>query len=1027
MNNLKTFFLTFSVAATLLLLFSFTAKSEEVTFASGAYIIDMGQSSQTVAKGLKPYGLVYQLIVTHHVPVNWAINPSKVKDGTDFTVNSKAYKAGSFIIPAEYITPAVISTINTWKGKGVVVDGPIATSFVAPVFKELTSWPLAVLDDKNDQIVAAYYTAAEVPSASYTLAGDPTMLTGCGDLYVLPHADPPDWPASWVTALDNFVKYNQGYLWSACHAVSRLEAPVTGNNNTTGVGLNFLSVNGLYTEKQHDDGSGSYTYNPAYNSDPVMQFLGKLDAATTNGSEQIYIPYKTTGSWRSTTKVAAYQPTHSQANPNEAAVLVYGHAYGNPDYGMVMYEAGHNHSGTAAANVAAMRAYFNFVLLAGVQKQMSVSTTVPSVIFSGSTVSFSTNITNGTPPITYQWSSSVGSFSAPNAATTNFTAPTVTNPTTVVINLLVTDNCTRFNSDFNTVVIRQPIGPDAVNDVASTNMNVPVNITVLANDVQGDGALVPSTVVFTSAQPNPATQGVFTVNPSTGVVTFTPVTTFTGNVNINYRVCDEMELCDDATITVTVNSVAGPTANNDNASTTQLAPVNINVLSNDVAGAAAIDPTTVTFVDGTAPNPSTVGSFTVNPTSGLVTFTPVSTFAGNATISYRVCDLNTLCSTATITVAVSAVAGPVANDDEALIVMNTVAEILVLDNDVAGATSIDPLSLAFIPGTAPNPVTEGVFTINPSNYHVTFTPAEDFYGTASIQYQICDANNLCDIATITVNVIVGASNLYPALGPGTLAFEDLWPAQGDYDFNDLVIDYQFEVISNLSNNIERVIGTFVLKATGASLHNGFGFQFPENIDANDLTVTGTRLTENYITLSSNGTENGQSKPTIIVFDNSYTQLINPGVALGVNTVQSAPYVDPVTIVINIEFTPNAYSFNELNISAFNPFLIVDQTRGIEVHLPNYPPTDLVDPTRFGTLGDDSNPGTGRYYVTGNNLPWAINIYESFDYAIEKTDILEAHLKFGEWATSGGTLYPDWYKDLPGYRNSSKIYQIPSKK
>jgi LruC domain-containing protein len=79
------------------------------------------------------------------------------------------------------------------------------------------------------------------------------------------------------------------------------------------------------------------------------------------------------------------------------------------------------------------------------------------------------------------------------------------------------------------------------------------------------------------------------------------------------------------------------------------------------------------------------------------------------------------------------------------------------------------------------------------------------------------------------------------------------------------------------------------------------------------------------------------------------------------------------------------------------------------------------------MGRQCDPATGRYFVTDNNLPWAINIYKSFDYPIEKEDILQIHLKFVEWAMSGGVLYPDLYKDLNGYRNSSLIYLIPSSK
>jgi hypothetical protein len=37
------------------------------------------------------------------------------------------------------------------------------------------------------------------------------------------------------------------------------------------------------------------------------------------------------------------------------------------------------------------------------------------------------------------------------------------------------------------------------------------------------------------------------------------------------------------------------------------------------------------------------------------------------------------------------------------------------------------------------------------------------------------------------------------LTAGTLAFEDLWPSTGDYDFNDLVVDYDFKIIKTIKN------------------------------------------------------------------------------------------------------------------------------------------------------------------------------------------------------------------------------------
>ncbi|MDP2235548.1 MAG: LruC domain-containing protein [Bacteroidales bacterium] len=373
--------------------------------------------------------------------------------------------------------------------------------------------------------------------------------------------------------------------------------------------------------------------------------------------------------------------------------------------------------------------------------------------------------------------------------------------------------------------------------------------------------------------------------------------------------------------------------------------------------------------------------------------------------------------------------GPVpltAVDDNATTLINEQVSIEVLNNDITGSTPIILSSIAFVPGTGPDASTQGTFSLNPSTGIVTFTPKTGFLGTVSIDYHVCDMNDFCDVATITVNVIVGLTNYYPAMGPGTLAFEDLWPGKGDYDFNDLVIDYQFELISNPSNFIEQIKGVFVIRAFGASLENGFGFQFSGNFDPYDLTVSGFNLSEDYIVLEPNGIEADQTKPTIIVFDNAFALMNHPGIGTGVNTEPNAPFITPVTLNITINFKPDTYSYNDIDISSFNPFLIVNKNRDVEIHLPNYPPTDLADLSLFGTWDDDSDPSSNRWYVNDKNLPWAINIYESFAYPIERQDILQVHLKFAEWAMSGGTLYPDWYKNLAGYRNNSLIYQVPAK-
>lgn len=265
-------------------------------------------------------------------------------------------------------------------------------------------------------------------------------------------------------------------------------------------------------------------------------------------------------------------------------------------------------------------------------------------------------------------------------------------------------------------------------------------------------------------------------------------------------------------------------------------------------------------------------------------------------------------------------------------------------------------------------------------------------------------------------------NYYPNENAfGTLAFEDLWPNKGDYDFNDLVVDYQFNQISNGNNEVVEVNAKFVVKAIGAGFQNGFGFQMDmASTEVGD--VTGISLNEGIVSLNANNTEAGQQKATIIVFDNAYKILRHPGGNQKfVNTELSGVHVTPDTVKVSIRLQ-NPQTIANIGLAPYNPFLIVNKERGKEVHLPGYSPTSLADDQYFKTGIDNTDLSRGIYYKSGGNLPWAINFPESFDYPIEQVDILTAHLRFGEWVQSDGFSRQDWYRDLFGYRASDKIYR-----
>jgi hypothetical protein len=307
---------------------------------SGSYIINMGKLPQTEANAIKPYGLIYELVNTYSIPIEWVINPNKTKDGIDFSHNGRDYRSGPFVIEWEFLNPDVRAAIAVWGAKGVDVDTAIS-SLEIPVYGEINFVPNWTLDLDNGSIAENWLIAAEIPVSAYTFAL-PSALDSCDDIFVMPHADP-----VWATH-GNLLPWNQntkGAIWSGCHAVSAMELMFNPANhaqqtnflsNKTGIAMGAgpyaVPDNSLIHWGFHADGTPPY--DNAFPVDPIMQFMGKTDLAHTNGSEQIYLPVLN-NSWRSSTKISVWDANHPDIpglSPGKAAIMAYGRAFGNDNY-----------------------------------------------------------------------------------------------------------------------------------------------------------------------------------------------------------------------------------------------------------------------------------------------------------------------------------------------------------------------------------------------------------------------------------------------------------------------------------------------------------------------------------------------------------------------------------------------------------------------------------------------------------------------------------------------------------------------
>jgi hypothetical protein len=420
------------------------ASAANETLPTGAFIINMGVLPQTFANGLKPYGLVYDLIKNYNVPIKWVINPAKLKDGIDFTYNGIDYTGGTFIIPAEYRSATVDARIAYWQSQGIV--GVTTTAPVTvPVYVTIQVVPNWTLDLKNGAIAQDYLTNAGIPSTAYNFLL-PTQLGCCNDLFAMPHADP-----TWADH-GNLLTWNKtckGAIWAACHAVSVLEN--LSNPLMPAEKMNFLSTPTLINFGSHADGTPPYTYN--FPTDPMMQFVGPIDAAQLNGSEQIYLPVLG-GSWRPGAKIGVYDPTQANVpslSPGPAATLVYGYAFDDPTRGKVMYEGGHSHNRGSINDVAAQRAFLNFSFVTAIEKTpvpepvatLSINDTVYSNI--PTPLTFSLPAPNNAANYAIKWSTSCGGTFSPNTTQQNvsFIPPSVITPTSCFIYIQTTDSCGR--------------------------------------------------------------------------------------------------------------------------------------------------------------------------------------------------------------------------------------------------------------------------------------------------------------------------------------------------------------------------------------------------------------------------------------------------------------------------------------------------------------------------------------------------------------------------------------------------------
>ena len=259
----------------------------------------------------------------------------------------------------------------------------------------------------------------------------------------------------------------------------------------------------------------------------------------------------------------------------------------------------------------------------------------------------------------------------------------------------------------------------------------------------------------------------------------------------------------------------------------------------------------------------------------------------------------------------------------------------------------------------------------------------------------------------------GAAAAYaPAEGEhGALFFEDLWPENGDLDFNDLVVSYNYEFMlapddGSGGTRVSALRLSLNVLAAGAGLHNGLALRLPVSSNLAGTTVTRSFADGEEVALSPVASE---QQLVIKVVDDALNLLHG-------NTDPNSPTAAGVPLTLLVRFaTPVEI---DLAKAPFDLFMFRSDDFGHQIHQSGYRGTDLMNTALFGTFsdaspsycsgGDFGGGATPACFVNQQGLPFTLHVPSAVAWPVEGGRIDAAYPDIVAFAASGGLQHADYY-------------------
>ena len=223
---------------------------------------------------------------------------------------------------------------------------------------------------------------------------------------------------------------------------------------------------------------------------------------------------------------------------------------------------------------------------------------------------------------------------------------------------------------------------------------------------------------------------------------------------------------------------------------------------------------------------------------------------------------------------------------------------------------------------------------------------------------------------------------YPADGGYyTVAFEDLYPKQGDADFNDYVLTARYEADLNAAGEMVRLRGDYTHQARGAGYRHTLHLTLADVIGAN----------LNLKRFASDNTIESESNSVIAEFSGVMILPQSDSTIAASNTQPGSTTLERGKRATFELIPATAVNLTALGPMPFDLFLKVINT-GREIHFP----------------GRYQNADGSERYIDGAGFPWALLVPGDWRWPYERQNIHAAYPEFQSWYSSSGQFDENWY-------------------